>query len=210
MSDSAFTYSRVKDLPFWEIYQKKDFIYHEGDCTQGVYQILEGRVKLWKKYSGSKRNLTLYIVKTFEFFGVLEPFMEQDKRRCAAIAMDKRVVIQHISFADFKEKYLSDYEKKMNVLRTFGNQQKIVWEKHNEYQEVNMADKVYRMLQRLSQEVGISTDDGVLVEGISHQELADYIGLSRQIVTVAMNVLKKANRIEYGRKRILIIENTNL
>lgn len=209
MSNFASTHPNLKNLSTMDIYKKKDYIYQYGDLTQGVYRVLEGRVKLWKQHDGTKRRLTLYMVETFGFFGVLEPFLNHGSRRCGAMAMDKKVVVQHLSFANFKSKYLNDYEGKMAVLKAFGDQQKVVWEKHNEYQETNMVDKVYRMLQRLSHEVGISTEGGILVEGISHRELADYIGLSRQIVTMAMNDLKKANRIEYGRKRILIAEQTD-
>ncbi len=52
--------------------------------------------------------------------------------------------------------------------------------------------------------------EGDEVKGLSHQDLADQLGVYRETVTNALNELKTAGIIEVGRKRITIIDRPRL
>jgi CRP-like cAMP-binding protein len=47
-------------------------------------------------------------------------------------------------------------------------------------------------------------------EGLSHQDLAERLGVYRETVTNALNELKNANILNVGRKRITIVDRRRL
>ena len=51
--------------------------------------------------------------------------------------------------------------------------------------------------------------DGV-VEGLSHQDLGDRLGVYRETVTEALNELKAAGVLEIGRRRIRVLDEARL
>lgn len=187
-------------------YQKGSYIFREGDTTDGVYQVLEGRVKLMKKGRKVNRSITFHLMNPLDVFGILENLTGQDTRRCAAVAMDTNVRILYMPFEKFSRSFLGTYEGKMAMIKSLHADQNSIWNKHNDFRETNIAEKVFRVLQELANQGGIETARGTLIKGISHKELAHYIGLSRQIVTVAMNDLKRTGKIEYSRKQISILK----
>jgi CRP-like cAMP-binding protein len=45
---------------------------------------------------------------------------------------------------------------------------------------------------------------------MSHIDLAEYIGASRQSVTTAMNKFRKEGKLDYSRKQILIFNKNSI
>ena len=52
--------------------------------------------------------------------------------------------------------------------------------------------------------------EGDELKGLSHQDLAERLGVYRETVTNALNELKNANILSVGRKRITIIDRKRL
>jgi CRP/FNR family transcriptional regulator, cyclic AMP receptor protein len=56
----------------------------------------------------------------------------------------------------------------------------------------------------------LRASEGGEVKGLSHQDLADQLGVYRETVTNALNELKTAGIIDLGRKRITIVDRARL
>jgi len=185
-------------------YKKGANIYQEGNNAQVVFRVMEGRVKIWKNNPELNRKIILYIVHPFELFGVIDFFNKSKTRRCVATAMDNKVVVQYIPFSEFKRNIVKDHRLNFAIIQSLIMNYELCWERFRELtgREVNL--KVYRAIQKLAKDKGIVTETGIVLKGIKQQELADYIGVSRQSVTAAMVQYKKEGKIDYDRDRILI------
>jgi len=65
------------------------------------------------------------------------------------------------------------------------------------------------VMPRLADLLRREARDGV-VEGLSHQDLGDRLGVYRETVTEALNELKAAGLLEIGRRRIRVLDEARL
>jgi len=191
-----FTHKILESSTVQKTYKKGAYIYHEGEGAKGVYRVLEGRVKLWKNNTGFHRSIIFYMVHPFELFGLLDFFDRTETRRCAAIAMDNEVVVQFIPFSEFERYAFKDHIASFAIIQSLIKNCESYWERFCELKGGNINLMVFRALQKLANEKGIITDTGIILKGIKHQELADYIGVSRQSVTRLMNNYRKEGKID--------------
>src|SRR5690606_8888875 len=69
----------------------------------------------------------------------------------------------------------------------------------------DVQQKVIQSLLHLVQEYGIVKEDGILISiPLTHQDLANMLGMSRESVNRVLNQLKKEKILSINRKGILI------
>ena len=70
----------------------------------------------------------------------------------------------------------------------------------------NLHDKILCVLLKLSDQLGVKSEDNYYKINVplSHQEIANLIGASREAVTVALQELVKAEVLQTGFRTILI------
>lgn len=185
-------------------YRKGQYIYQKGEVARGIFRIQNGRVKLWKHGSGFNRGLILYFAFQTDFFGLIDFFRGGKERRCSAIAMDEEVVIQFIPISEFNRVMFGDANFIKDMFELAADREQIIYEKYVELQSNQIDERVYRALQNLARRKGTPTDKGIMLKTIIHQDVSDYVGISRQSVTNAFNILEKAGKIEYNRKHIIV------
>lgn len=187
-----------------KVYRKGQYIYQEGELARGIFRIQKGRVKLWKLGSSFTRSLILYFAYSNEPFGVIDFFKKGKIRRCSATAMDNEVVIQFIPLSEFERFMFRDADFRKEMFALLADWEQTIFEKYVELQSNNIDERVYRALQHLARRKGTPTDKGIMLKTIIHQDVSDYVGISRQSVTYAFIKLEKAGKIEYNRKHILV------
>jgi CRP/FNR family transcriptional regulator len=185
-------------------FKKGAYIYREGGHVQDVYRILKGRVKLCRRNKVVNRDIIFHIKQPFEFFGVLENVINLDFQRCAAIALDSEVVIQIIPFSEFETNFLSSPDNRLEFMKLLAQNEQTIWTKVVGLKDDNITQRVFKAIARLVIEKGRKTEKGIVIKGISHIDLAEYIGASRQSVTTAMNRFRREGKLDYSRKQILI------
>lgn len=173
-------------------------IYLEGDVTKGLYQVLQGTVKLCKTNRQLQRDIGLYYVGQKNFFGMLECLLGLSNRRCTAIAADEEVIVQYISLLEFEQSILYDLTFCETILQNVLNRHVVCWKKYCGLQAREANRHVHKSLYILADELGLEQREGRFVlEGFRHTEIAEYIGLSRQSVTGALNSLRKDGVLDY-------------
>lgn len=190
-----------------KVYRKGQYIYREDEQARGIFRVQKGRVKIWKLGSSFTRSLILYFVHASESFGIIDFFKEGKKRRCSATAMDNEVIVQFIPLSKVERFLYRDAEFRQEVIQLLVQFEQTTFEKYVELQMNLIDEKVYRALQTLAKVKGKRTEAGIILETIIHQDLSDYIGISRQSVTNSINILKALGLIEYNRK-IILVKNT--
>lgn len=185
-------------------YRKGEYIYHKGESVSGIYKVLKGRVKLWKRSKKNNRNLLFYFVHSSEIFGILDNFNNSGVRRFSAITVDKYVVVQYVPYSDFVKYLQSNPNLCLVIIRYLLKKCEINWEKYCELLVDNTSQRVFKAIQKMANENGSTTNRGVILKGINHQDLADFTGVTRQSVAAAMSKFRRENKIEYNRNEILI------
>ncbi|MDF1866128.1 MAG: Crp/Fnr family transcriptional regulator [Saprospiraceae bacterium] len=191
-------------------YKKGAHIYRKDDHVQDVYRILKGRVKLCRFNEEVNRHIIFHIRQPFDFFGVLDNIINLEFRRCAAIALDNEVVIQIIPFSEFKKYIFSSYDNRLAFMETIAKNERTIWSKVVGLKDDNITQRVFNVIERLVIEKGRKTERGIVIKGMSHIDLAEYIGASRQSVTTAMNKFRKEGKLDYSRKQILIFNKNSI
>ncbi len=192
-----FTYSP-------KCYRKGAYIYQEGDVAQNIFKVLKGRVKLTSGESGRHRILVLQILNPPDLFGILDFFQKDSLRRCAAIAVDEQVMVQRITLAEFEKKVIKNAYNRSRMVLTLIERQNVIWNKYRHLQANDMEQMVFDTLQSLALERGIKVKGRPAIMGMTHQDLADYIGISRQSVTSTLNILRRDQKIDYDRHFIIM------
>ena len=185
-------------------FRKGAHIYRTGEEVRGVYRILKGCVKLYRQDRESGRKITFHFREPFEIFGVVEHVLKTENRRCAALAVDAEVMVEFIPFCEFEERFLKTFEQKMALLQAFGESERQIWTKFIGLREGDITERIRKALIRMFEEKGRITKGGIILSGMSHSELADYIGASRQSVTVALNKFRREGKMEYDRDRFVL------
>lgn len=189
-----------------QVLTKGAFIYSEGDPAKYLFTVLKGRVKLLKRGKrGSTRNVILRVVQPNERFGMLDFFDASLVRRYDAVAMDDEVILSLTLFSDFKVVLDNDPQLQMRLCQEFLQMSNKLWFTYQNLCLNRTIKKVTVTLKNLASSYGERTEDGVEVQGYTHQELAEVIGISRQSVSTSLAYLKKKGFLRYQRSSFEIL-----
>jgi CRP-like cAMP-binding protein len=173
--------------------------YRPGETGEVMFLLKEGSAQLYRM-SADGRKLVLARVPPSSMFGAMacigqamyDCFAEavEDSLICTLTRADvNRLVLQYPSFA-------------LRLLETVAAR---LVEAERQLEALAFKPVVPRLAELLRREAR----DGV-VEGLSHQDLGDRLGVYRETVTEALNELKAAGLLETGRRRIRLLDEARL
>ncbi len=189
-------------------YRKKEPIYLPGDPSEMVYLLKKGRVKI-SRVSPEGREVTLSILEPGEIFGEVDA-MDAVPRESIVQALEPVLVCQ-IQRRDF-DRYLQTYPevggKVIKVMR--GRLRQL---------ETRVSDLVFKsaparlasLLLELGETMGV-TDNGstYLPLRLTHQNLANLIGTSRETVSTLMVQFGQHGLIAQEHRYIRILDKAKL
>ena len=140
-----------------------------------------------------------------EIFGIIDFFDSKQIRRFSATALDKEVILQFISFDNFETHFFTSPGLRVEVLNSVIRIKMETEEKYYDSQTFDLTQRVLRAIKRLANRKSLQNEKEKFLEAITHKELSDYIGVSRQSITLTLNILKNEGKIKYDRNRITII-----
>ncbi|MCA9836796.1 MAG: Crp/Fnr family transcriptional regulator [Trueperaceae bacterium] len=179
-------------------------LFQEGDMGEALYIMHKGLVKLSKVDLGGYEK-TLAILQPPEFFG--EMALLGDKSR-SATALTLGEVEAYLLFEDDFNKLIQAYPQvSINLTTTLA---KRLSGTNDEAQILSYKDaqgRVAYVILRLYRSGVIELSaDGTAVVQLTHQELANLAGTSRETVTRALKVLEKQDVIRTRPKEIIVID----
>lgn len=183
-------------------YRKNQIIFMEEETGNYMYLVLSGKVKVMKSGSAGKETI-LAIHRTGDFFG--EMSLLDGKTAPATVSAIEDSKIISVSGADF-HKYLLHNEKVMlQIIQVLCARLRHVWKTQSQSSET--AESRIRMgIYELAQKHGIRDARGIIIDlKITHQELAEMVGTSRETVTRAIAQLRKEDILEVTDRRITLL-----
>ncbi|MFQ5995057.1 MAG: Crp/Fnr family transcriptional regulator [Acidiferrobacterales bacterium] len=181
-------------------YPKNSVIINEGDHTDSLYVILSGKVKIFLT-DEQQREVIVDIQRPGDYFGELA-LLDEAPRLASVMTLESSQFLI-ISKAQFK-KCLADYpEIAFRLIKGLTQRLRATTENVKSLALMDVYGRIARTLLQMAQE----NDEGqVINEKLTHQDIANMVGASREMVSRIMKDLAKGGYISSEGKRILIKE----
>jgi CRP-like cAMP-binding protein len=181
-------------------FPKHKRIVGEGEPGDYMYLIVQGRVKV-TKLSGDGREKILEFLDIGDFFG--EMSLLDEAPRSASVEALSEVRILALGRADFLALLSRSTDLAMSVIRELTRRLRQVDEQASSLSFQRVKDRTMGLLVRLANEPS-DREGRRRTPTLTHQQIADMIGTSRETVTRAVKGLKQAGWLEQEGKRYLV------
>jgi CRP/FNR family cyclic AMP-dependent transcriptional regulator len=205
LTDEEF--NQLRHIFTVKAYHKNQIIFLEEETGNYMYLVLSGKVKVAKSGAAGKETI-LAIHRTGDFFG--EMSLLDGKTAPATVSAMEDAKIISVSGADF-HKYLMHNEKVMlQIINVLCSRLRQVWQTQS--LSSSTADARIRMgIHQLAMRHGIRDAHGIIIDlKITHQELAEMVGTSRETVTRVLARLREQGIIEIDQRRMTLMDDEAL
>lgn len=178
-------------------------VYQAGDPADHVFILSDGFVKVGNFYIDGKEVLKS-IVMPGEVFGELG-LTGEDLRSEFAIPFRGSCTYYAIRVADLKQAMTESSELMFRVLTGLGIRVGSAEKRFEAYVFQDSRSRVIDFILSYAKKVGKPTDAGVIFSHfMTHQDIANLTGASRQFVTAVLNDLRRSGYIGFNRITITV------
>lgn len=190
-------------------YKKNDYVFSPNQSADNIYVIIEGSVKIGS-FSDSGVEVTKNILTTGDIFGELA-LTGESKHSDFAQVLDDHTQICSMKVHVMTELMDSNEALKAKIFGLIGKRvrklEKRIASMVHKDARTRVVDFVREMALDKGKKVGYET---MVKNYLTHQDIANLTGTSRQTVTTVLNELKQANLINFNRRQILVRDMDNL
>lgn len=183
-------------------YPKKAVVINEGDIGASLFVLLKGSVRV---FSGNDegREITYARIQSGDYFG--EMSLDGGPRSASVITLEP-CTCAVLSGTEVRAHLASEPEFAVNLLvRVIGRARAAT----EIARSMALMDVYGRLIAVLEAHDGMTTHDtaaGVMLESVTHQDIASRIGASREMVSRLLKDLERGGYIEMATKRITLIK----
>jgi CRP-like cAMP-binding protein len=181
------------------MFPKGRVLYTPGETGEALFLLREGAVQIYRM-SAEGRKLVIAHLLPFSFFGEMSCIGQGMYDTYAEVTEDSLILTMNC--ADLERMLFSKPQVARRILEAFGRR---VLEAERQLEDIAFKGMTARVAALLLREAR-----GDEVVGLSHQDLAERLGVYRETATNALNELKTASIIRIGRKLITIIDRERL
>lgn len=182
-------------------YSKHQVLYKPGQHADKVYFLTRGLIKV--TIHAEKKDIIKYVVRPGNLFG--ETCLTGELlRRDFAYAMEDQVQVLEFESNTLVAIMRNNFAFAQALLHVLGERLR---QTETQLEKVVLKDSKSRILEFLHQmgleqgkRIGFET---LVKHNLTHQDIADLTGTSRQMVTAVLNQLKRSNILYFNRKKIL-------
>ena len=174
-------------------FKKNSTILYEEDTNEVMYIILIGKVKAVRTTEDGK-EIILAIHGSGSFFG--EMSLIDGKTMPASVISIEDSLIAIISKKDFFSLLFSHKKVTINLMEILCSRLRRSWDTIQLLNFNNASQRTKMMFFMLSDEYGEKTREGTVLNiKLTHQDISDMTGLTRETVTRVIDKLQKSNEI---------------
>ncbi|MCA1604749.1 MAG: Crp/Fnr family transcriptional regulator, partial [Acidobacteria bacterium] len=173
--------------------------YTPGETGEVLFILKKGAVQIYRM-SPEGRKLVIARLPPYSFFGEMSCIGQGMYDTFAEATEDS--LICTMSRTDVERLLLAKPQVSLRILEAVGRR---MVEAERQLEEIAFKGLIPRLASLLLREA-----EGEEVKGLSHQDIAEQLGVYRETVTSALNELKAAGIIDIGRKRITITDRQRL
>ena len=181
-------------------YKKNEVIYDSEDRGETLYLVIDGRVKVSRLADGG-RKVALDFYHKDDFFGETG-FLGSEKYGEQATAMDKTSVMLW-TMAELRRLMMRTPALGPALLRVLAQKLADANQRIESFCLDPINRRLVKALLHLGRRFGQPTDDQMMhLLPTTHEQLARYVGTSREIVTQYMNQFRRDRLLRYSRRGV--------
>lgn len=180
-------------------------MFHEGDPSDWVLGIVDGRVKV-SALTDEGREVVLAVCEPGEVLGELSA-VDGRPRSATATAMGPVTALM-LGVADFRAFLEAHPDASIPVLRSIAERLRDADRRDVEYAALDSVGRVAARLTELADRFGTThVDGGVRIElPITQDELAGWTGCSLEAVGKALQTLRRLGHVSTARRAITVLD----
>lgn len=199
---------KVAALARERVMPKKEIIYTPEDKNEAMFILKKGRVRIFK-LSAEGKMITLAILKDRDIFGAMS-LIKGGVSKAYAETLDDSYICAirqedfHNLIKEMPEIALGLIEKiNQNLKEAEGRIEDLVFR--------DVPGRIASVLLKLAEQFGKDSPAGTQISfKITHQELADMVGTTRETATVILNELREDKVLKIEDKYITVIDKKAL
>ncbi len=189
-------------------YRKNQIIFLEEETGNYMYIVMAGKVKVTKSTSTGKETI-IAIHQAGDFFG--EMALLDGKTSPATVSAMEDCRIATIYQADFQRLIMTNEKVVRQIIQVLCSRLRQVWSQIQQLSHSSADDRIRAGLLQLSRKHGVQDARGIIIDlKITHQELAELVGTSRETVTRTLARLQKKGILQLDQRRIIVLRPKEL
>lgn len=187
------------------VFQKGQDIFRDFDDGNEVFYLAEGMARIYHLSAGGESTIYWYCV-AGELFGAggITGSMNQAVNGQAICRSTVYVMLRPV----FEQMLKLDTRLAYNALKLMGARLRLACDTISDMRLQRTSQRVARALLRLSRNCGVMTDQGIRLDApITHQEVANFVGASRQTVSEILRKLGDRGYISRQSRQIVLIDS---
>lgn len=177
-------------------------LYTVGSPADKIYLLMTGGLKLIRKGQG-RRGYILDFLPPGKLLGLSDALIGNTVSD-RAVAMQPSIVFAW-QFSKFMEAVEASATASKALNKVLANQIKARELQLEEQAVLHLRTKLVKLLHNLAENFGQKIKGGILINlKITHQDMADYFGASRESVTVMLSKFRKQGLIRFDVRKIII------
>ncbi len=188
--------------------KKRQPLYLQGDPSSNVYLLKRGRVKI-ANTAPSGKEITFDILEAGEVFGELD-VLEGTPRSTSAEALDDALICV-IPRNEFDQYLAMHPNVTIKLTKLIGLRLKKIQSRVEDLVFRDVPARLAHLLSELSATEGITDKQGIRLKvKLTHQEMANLIGCSRETVSATLGQFRDDGLIQMDGRTIVILKRDAL
>ena len=205
---SASEMQEMEKITRMEEVKKRQPLYLPGDPSRNVYLLKQGRVKI-ANTAPSGKEVTFEILEPGEIFGELD-VLEDAPRSTSAEALDDALICV-IPRKDFDQYLAMHPNVTLKLTKLIGLRLKKIQSRVEDLVFRDVPARLAHLLSELSKTEGVVDKQGIRLKvTLTHQEIANLIGCSRETVSTTMGQFRDNGLIQMDGRTITIVNEKGL
>jgi CRP/FNR family cyclic AMP-dependent transcriptional regulator len=188
----------IADCALLKTFPKNTVLLNEGDRADFLYVVLSGKAKVFVNDEGGAEAI-LTILEPGGYFGELA-LVDHGPRSASVMTLEPSV-LAIISKADFERCLLNYPTIALNLIRALTQRVRVLTENVRSLALMDVYGRIVRTLRNLAQE---QEGKQVIDHKLTHQDIANMVGASREMVSRIMKDLEAGGYITIKNKKITI------
>jgi CRP/FNR family cyclic AMP-dependent transcriptional regulator len=177
-------------------------IYLPSESADSVFLLSSGLVKVCHLTDDGKQSI-LAFVEPGELFGELA-ILDSQQRDEYVEALEPTTVVM-IPADELKKLMTQHNDFAIGITKLVGLRRHRIERRLKNLLFLSNHDRLVHLLLDLAEQFGIQTDEGITLSiKLSHQELANLIGSTRESITILLGQLKAKGTVGGGRRKIVL------
>jgi CRP/FNR family cyclic AMP-dependent transcriptional regulator len=186
-------------------FRRGQIVYGDDRPAPGIYLIIEGKVKVSRVAAGG-RQVLLDIYQHDEFFGE-SAFVGPQCGECAVAFENTKLMTW--SIPELEEIAMRNPRLGIALMQLLARRSVDFCDRIESFSVDTVAPRLIRGLIRFSERFGTPAKEGsVRIIPLTHEVLSEYVGTSREIVTLFLTRFRRQGYLTYSRDGIFLQPET--